>query len=437
MPSLRIRSRLLRFREASPQSLEYLPDGVLQVDNGIITVAEDAQLLKSRGYDLQECDHRPGSLIMAGFIDAHVHAPQLGVVASYGEQLLDWLNHYTFPAEMKFADPEYSYLRTQDFIEALLANGTTSGMVFSATFKHSCDHLFEIADRYRMRLIAGKVLMDRHAPAALLDTAQSGSRESAELIRRWHGHGRLGYAVTPRFSGTSTPEQLTAAGQLLQLCPDLWVQTHLSENVREVTWTRELFPEATDYLHTYEMFGLHTSRTLFAHGLHLSDSELERIAKIGSGIAFCPSSNLFLGSGLFDIARFHRNNIEVALATDVGAGTSLSPFKAMGDGYKVCQLRNYSLTAAEAFYLTTLGAARALRIDHLVGNLNVGMEADFIEISATDHRFVRERLKLCRSIEEELFVYMTCGDDRLIASTTVAGIERYRNPRIPAASKTS
>ena len=285
-------------------------------------------------------------------------------------------------------------------------------------------------ERLYQRLLAGNVLMDRHAPAELLHERRPADRDCRALIRRWHGQGRLEYAITPRFSATSTPEQLHLAGQLAQDFPNIRIQTHLSENHAEVAWMRRLFPAAEDYLHTYEMFGLHTGNTVFAHCLHLSDDELSRIAAQGSSIAFCPASNLFLGSGLFDLARAKAHHIPIALATDVGAGTSLSQFRNMGDAYKVCQLKGYSLSAAEAFYMTTLGAARALHLDQHVGNLCPGREADFIEINAAAHPVVKARLTTTSTIEEELFVYMSCGDERLIASTTIAGEVRYRNPLI-------
>lgn len=428
-----LRSRIVRFGEsvrAGPDSLEYFEDGVLQVDNGHITLVDDARKLQQQGFDLDQCEHRPDSLLIAGFIDAHVHASQLQIVGSHGKQLLQWLDHYTFPAELQFADETWSYTQNQQFVDALLANGTTSVMAFTTRFRHSTDHLFSIAAACKMRLLAGNVLMDRNAPPSLLQNSDAADQDCRALIRRWHGHGRLEYAITPRFSATSTVEQLHQAGQLARDYPDIRIQTHLSENQAEVAWMKRLFPAAEDYLHIYELFGLHTANTVFAHCLHLSANELSRIAVQGSSIAFCPSSNLFLGSGLFDLARVKAHDIPVALATDVGAGTSLSQFRNMGDAYKVCQLKGYPLSAAEAFYMTTLGAARALGLDQYIGNLTAGREADFIEINASAHPVVRARLTTATTIEEELFVYMTCGDERLIASTTIAGDVRYSNPTL-------
>ncbi len=428
-----LRGRIVRFndhRHTTRHGFEYLADGVLQVADGRITLVADAGQLQRQGFDLDQCEHRPESLFMAGFIDAHVHASQLAIVGSHGEQLLHWLERYTFPAELRFADEAWSYAQNQHFIDALLSNGTTTALAFTTRFRHSADHLFSIASDRGMRLLAGNVLMDRHAPAGLLRERQAADRDCRALIHRWHGHGRLEYAITPRFSATSTAGQLRLAGQLAQRFPDLRIQTHLSENHAEVAWLQQLFPAAKDYLHTYERFGLHTRNTVFAHCLHLSDSEFSRIAGQGSSIAFCPSSNLFLGSGLFDLARVNALQIPVALATDVGAGTSLSQFRNMGDAYKVCQLKGYSLSAAEAFYMATLGAARALHLDQHIGNLCAGRDADFIEINASAHPVVKSRLASTSTIEEELFVYMTCGDERLVARTTIAGEVRYRNPII-------
>lgn len=432
------RSRIMHFPNQVPNNkrqppppkkpeYQYLEDGILIVKNGKIESVSKAEDLAAQGFDLQQCEHLPEQLITAGFIDPHVHAPQMNVMASFGEQLLDWLEKYTFPAEIKFSDVQHSQHQSACFVNSLLANGTTSALAFTTSFKHSTEHLFEQAHNANMRLIAGKVMMDRNAPPALLDTAEQAKLDNQALIDTWHGTGRLGYALTPRFAGTSTREQLKSAGELFERYPDLWLQTHLSENLDEITWTQSLFPEAKDYLNTYELFNLVGAKTTFAHCIHLSELEIERIAEAGCNIAFCPSSNLFLGSGLFDLAKLKSYGIPIALASDVGGGTSLSQFKTMADAYKVCQLQNYSLSAAEAFFLSTLGAAQALSIDEYVGNFDSGKEADFIVINSQLSSNVHERVKLCTTIEEELFVYMTMGDERLIERTYIYGEQRYSN----------
>ena len=423
------RARICHFVEtqvAPFYKMEYLPDGVLAVNDGKIVELDSAEAFKQRGLNLSLCKHYHDELIVAGFIDSHVHAPQLEIIASFGEQLLDWLNKYTFPAESKFSDPEYSLNKNRFFLNSLYAHGTTSALVFPTSFKHSVEQLFELAYEKNMRLLSGKIMMDRNAPPALCDTAESSYHDSQSLIDRWHERGRIGYAVTPRFAGTSSVAQLNLAKKLIDENESLWVQTHLSENKAEIDWTQSLFPDASDYLNVYETYGLVNEKSTFAHCIHLTDSEKQRLADAGSNIAFCPSSNLFLGSGLFDLA--NTNNIAVSLASDVGGGTSLSPFRTMGDAYKVSQLNNYALTASEAFYLSSLGTAKALTIDHEVGNFEKGKMADFVVLKAANHDFLHARSQLCHTIEEELFVYMTLADDRIVHETYIAGKCVYQNP---------
>lgn len=426
-----LRSRIVHFRDdiAGPpdSALEYFEDGVIGFADGRITLLDDARRAAKQGLDLSTAEHRPDALISCGFIDAHVHAPQLAVMGSYGEKLLDWLQKYTFPAELRFADEEISRQNADFFIDALLAHGTTSAMVFTTSFAHSTEHLFEAAQRAGMRLIAGKVLMDCNAPDALLDTPERALRESAALIEKWHGRGRLGYAVTPRFAGTSSRAQLTVAGQLLRNYPDLWLQTHLSENRDEIAWTATLFPEASDYLNIYERYGLHGERSVYAHCIHLTASEQQRLTDAGAAVAFCPSSNLFLGSGLLELQQLRERGIPVALATDVGAGTGLCQLQSMGEAYKVCQLQDYALGAAEAFYMATLGAARALHLERYIGNLAPGKEADLLLLNGSRVPLLRERLRHCRNIREELFAYMSMGDERIIERTYVSGVAIGKN----------
>lgn len=431
MPTDFIRSRVVHFDPAKSGTnnieLEYLEDAIVCVRDGKIQELLPTQQALDLGLDTDAISDKSHCLMMPGFIDAHVHAPQLRMIGSYGEKLLQWLEKYTFPNELRFADHEYSKHQSAEFVDTLLAHGTTSACVFTTTFSHSTEHLFEYADRLNMRLIAGKVLMDRNAPKGLLDQG-TGVNETLELIEKYHKRGRLGYAITPRFSGTSTPNQLQAAGDLLKDFPDLWIQTHLSENLDEVAWTKGLFPDTQDYLGTYEEYGLHTEQSIFAHCIHLSESELDRIAKTGSTIAFCPSSNMFLGSGLLNLTELHDRGIHYALATDVGAGTSLSIFKTLGDAYKVSQLSGYPLSAKEAFYSATLGSARALKLETEIGSLSQGKAADFILINPALHNDVSKRLHPDCDIEEELFVYMTMGDDRLLEHTYISGNCVYSNP---------
>lgn len=403
------------------QQFEYLPDGVIVVEEGKIkTIAKTDELVR-HGFDISQCEHLPDYLCCPGFIDAHIHAGQLDVIASFGNQLLEWLERYTFPAEMKFSDEAYAQVHSERFIQLLLSNGVTAAMVFTTRFSHHADTLFQLAGDRNMRMIAGRVMMDRNAPPALCDTAEKAYAECHALIQQYHNHKRLGYAITPRFAGTSTREQLTLAGKLLQEVPDLWMQTHLSENKSEIRWTKSLFPEADDYLNTYERFGLVQAKSMFAHCIHLSESEIQRLREAQCSIAFCPSSNCFLGSGLFPYQQIAQQNIPIALASDVGAGTSLSPFQTMADAYKVCQLNGYALDPKEAWYLATLGAAKALHLDRYIGSLTAGKEADFIFLNANRSEKVKQRLTECNTIDEELFAYMILGDERLIERSHVHG----------------
>ena len=431
------RSRIINFEGSqnsttsstiAEEEFIYLEDGVLIIEDGKILTIDSAKNVEAQGFDLSICENLPDQLICPGFIDAHVHAPQLDVIGSYGAQLLDWLNQYTFPAEQQFSSEEFSMRESSRFLNALLANGTTSGLIFTTSYKHSTDHLFAQAKALNMRIIAGKVMMDRNAPDALLDTVESSREDTASLIQSWHNNGRLGYAVTPRFAGTSSIEQLIVAGQLIEEYPDVWMHTHLSENLNEIEWTKGLFPDAKNYLDVYDSYNLVGPRSVFAHCIHLSDSELSRFADAGCTAAFCPSSNLFLGSGLFDLVEFKSRDIAVALASDVGAGTSLCMLKTMGDAYKTCQLKSYPLSAVEAFYLSTLGAARALQLDTYIGSLSAKKEADFIVLNPNNNDTIKARLTRCKTIEEELFVYMTMGDERLIERTYIAGELKYTNP---------
>ncbi|MNF73510.1 Guanine deaminase [compost metagenome] len=402
------------------QSYEYFEDGVLVVEDGrIARVGHAADLLPTlKGVELTEYQD---ALITPGFIDTHIHYPQTGMIASYGEQLLDWLNTYTFPTEKQFADKAHAADVAGIFLKELLRNGTTTALVFGSVHKQSVDAFFEAAETLNLRMIAGKVLMDRNAPDYLTDTAQSGYAESKELIERWHGKGRLHYAVTPRFAPTSTPEQLSLAGKLLGEYPDLYMHTHLSENRQEIEWVKELFPERKGYLDVYDHYQLIGPRAVFAHGVHLCDDECQRLAETGSAVAFCPTSNLFLGSGLFDLNKLEQHGVRVGLGTDVGAGTSFSQLQSLNEAYKIMQLQGKKLDPFKSLYLATLGGAEALYLDDKIGNFVSGKDADFVVLDYKATPLIDYRMQQATSLAEKLFALCMLGDDRAIKQTFAAG----------------
>lgn len=402
-------------------SYQYFADGLLVVEDGHVkAVGEAAELLPTLGDDVTVTEYHR-SLITPGFIDTHIHFPQTGMIASYGEQLLDWLNNYTFPAENEFSDEHHAHDVADRFLTELMRNGTTTALVFGTVHKESVDAFFETAEKYNLRMIAGKVLMDRNAPDYLLDTPESGYKDSKELIERWHGKGRLHYAVTPRFAPTSSDEQLAIAGQLLHEYPDLYMHTHLSENQKEVEWVLELFPERESYLDVYKHFNLLSERSVFAHGIHLCDKECQQLSDSGSAIAFCPTSNLFLGSGLFDLKKMEQMEVNVGLGTDVGAGTSFSILQTLNEAYKVMQLQGEKLHPYKSLYLATLGGAEALRLNDKIGNFEVGKEADFVVLDEQATPLMDYRMQQVQSLDERLFVMMTLGDDRSIFETYATG----------------
>nr|WP_314571228.1 guanine deaminase [uncultured Pseudomonas sp.] len=402
-------------------SYEYFADGVLVVEDGRISALGAASEVLPTLSDDVEVTHYPDALITPGFIDTHIHFPQTGMVGSYGEQLLDWLNEYTFPCEGQFADKAHADGVAQIFLKELLRNGTTTALVFGSVHPESVDALFEAAQALDLRLIAGKVMMDRNAPDYLTDTAQSSYAQSKALIERWHGKGRLHYAVTPRFAPTSSEAQLTLAGQLLREYPDVYLQTHLSENLQEIEWVKALFPERSNYLDVYDHYKLLGERSVLAHGVHLCDAECARLAETGSAIAFCPTSNLFLGSGLFNLPQAERFKVNVGLGTDVGAGTSFSLLHTLNEAYKVMQLQGEKLNPFKSLYLATLGGARALRLEDRVGTLQPGTDADFVVLDYHATPLLSYRIAQAKTFEEVLFVLMTLGDDRAVLQTYAAG----------------
>lgn len=406
---------------AESSALEYFEDGLLIVENGVVVEAGDASALMPQLSDDVVVTDFPGKIIVPGFIDCHVHFPQLDIIASYGEQLLDWLNRYAYPAEARFADEAYAREIANVFLDELLRNGTTSALVFGTVHAHSADAILEAAEARGMRLIAGKVLMDTNCPDALQDTAESAYADSKALIERWHGKGRLGYAITPRFALTSSEEQLTAAGQLASEYPDVWIHTHLAENKAEVEEIARQFPESRSYLDVYDQHGLLRERAVFAHCLHMDDEDRSCMAAKGGAAAFCPTSNLFLGSGLFDLRAMRGANVRVGLGTDVGGGTSLSLLTTASEAYKVLHLQDQALPATRALYLATLGAAEALYLDDKVGNFKPGKEADFVVLDPAGSSLSERRTRVATSIEEALFAITMLADDRHVAATYIAG----------------
>ena len=407
----------------------YFPDGLLVVSQGKIIETGTYQDIKDRYPETSITDYS-GKLLMPGLIDSHVHYPQSEMIGMYGRQLLDWLNEYTYPTEEAFSNPEYAERVARFFLNELFRNGTTTCMAYATVHKESVDALFSVASGYNMQMLTGKVLMNRNAPQELMDTEESGESDSRKLIEAWHKRGRNLYVITPRFSITSTHGQLISAARLHEEYPDTYVQTHLSENKNEIDSTLSLSPECTDYLEVYERAGLVTERTVFGHCIHLSDSECRRMAEAGAIIAHCPTSNLFLGSGLFDMQQANRINIRTTLATDVGGGTSFSLFRTMGEAYKVQQLNGYSMPVFESLYKCTRGTAKALKLDDKIGSFEQGREADFIVVdyAVTPSQQIRKEY-LERNgkwdLENKLFGIQTLGDDRNILATYVAGNRVY------------
>ena len=426
-----IRGRFLDIQKTVAQAnqiadqVRYLEDGVLITEQGKIRwfgTWNDAQDHLPINIEIQ---HYPEQLIIPGMIDTHIHFPQTEMVGAYGEQLLSWLNTYTFPTEIQFKDKAYASEIAKFFVNELLKNGTTTALVFCTVHPESVDALFEAAEQHQMRLIAGKVMMDRHAPEALCDSADSSYDDSKALIEKWHGQGRALYAITPRFAPTSTPEQLERAGQLKAEYPDVYVHTHLSENKDEIAWVKDLFPAQKGYLDVYHHYGLTGQRSVFAHCVHLEDAEWQCMHETDSAIAFCPTSNLFLGSGLFPLNKTWQQQVKVGLGTDVGAGTSFSLLQTVNEAYKVQQLQGDKLSAYESLYHATLGGAKALDLDDKLGNFNVGKEADFVVLNLKPTALQQLRQSRAKSLEDSLFALFTMGDDRNVEATYIYGQKAY------------
>ena len=410
-------------------ALHHYSDGIVYIKDGHILDSGDFNKLSRLYPNAKVVDYR-GRIITPGFVDTHIHYPQTEMVGSYGAQLLDWLKTYTFPTEEKFADKKYADKVAKQFTSLLIDHGTTTALVFATVHPSSVDALFEQAQKYNMRLISGKVLMDRNAPDALLDTPESAYNDSKALIEKWHGKGRLSYAVTPRFAPTSTDEELEVAGRLLKEYPTVYLHTHLAENKQEVAWVHDLFPKDRSYLSVYERHGLMTSRAIFAHSIHLDDQDYNALQQHHSAVAFCPSSNLFLGSGLFDLDEAQRHQIRVGLGTDIGAGTSFSQLTTMNNAYKVTQLRKAyaanpdqvtALSPQKSFYLATLGGAKALSLDDKIGSFTQGKEADFIVLNPKASPTLAQRIDHTTSLDDKLFAIEILGDDRTVEHTYIMG----------------
>ncbi len=415
------------FYQPSDAVVVEITDGLILVREGIIQAVGPYLDLRGQLGDDVPVTHYPHAIITAGFIDTHIHYVQTPIIASYGKKLIDWLNHYTFPDEARFASPDFAADVARVFFDELLRNGTTSALVFCAVFSESVDAFFTEAMRRHMRMIGGKVLMDRNAPQAVLDTAQSGYDASKALINKWHGKARCSYAITPRFAPTSTESQLEAAGALHHEYPDTLVQTHVSENVDEVAWVRSLFPERQGYLDVYDHAELLGPHTVLAHGVHLTDAERERCSETGTALAHCPTSNLFLGSGLFHMgtSKTPTHPIRVGLGTDIGAGTRFSILETMGEAYKVGELTSYSIDAIKLFYLATLGGAEVLNVADKVGSIAVGKEADLVVLDTQATPALAYRSKQVSSLPEQLFLLAIMGDDRAVQATYIGGELAY------------
>jgi guanine deaminase len=396
-------------------------DGLLLVENGRITAAGDYDVLApTLPQDAQVHDYR-GMLITPGFIDTHLHFPQTDMIASPAPGLLPWLDTYTFPTERRFEDPDHARATAEFFLDELLRCGTTTAMVYCTVHSGSVDAFFEACEARNLRMVGGKVLMDRHCPDFLRDTSDGGVRDSDDLIRKWHKRGRNLYAITPRFAPTSSEEQLRLTGELAATHPDTFIQTHVSENEDECAWVRKLFPSSRSYLHVYEQYGLMRPRAVFGHCIWLDENDFARMTDTGSAVAICPTSNLFLGSGLFDFDKADAARTLLSLGTDVGAGTSFSILQTMNEAYKVARLKGSYLPALRMFYLATLGAARSMQLDGSIGSLASGNEADFIVLDPKATPLLARRTAHCDTLEEMLFALALLGDDRAIRATYAAG----------------
>jgi guanine deaminase len=403
------------------QSYRYIEDGIVLVKDGRIDAVGPAETLLGQLPATTPVEDHGDALILPGFIDPHIHYPQTQVIASYGAQLLEWLEKYTFVEEQKFGDPEHAARIAEFFLDELARNGTTTALAYCSAHPASAEALFTAASRRDAGMIAGTAIMNRNGPPGLLEPARDAITASRDLIRRWHGNGRQRYAVTPRFAITSTDEQLAAAGALLAEFPTVMMQTHLAENHNEIATVKQLFPDDLSYTAVYARFGLLGPRSLMGHCIHLDDAEVALLRDTGSVAVFCPTSNLFIGSGLFNYRRLAAAGVRIALATDVGGGTSYSMLRTAAEAYKVMQLQGQNLPALEAFDLMTRGNAEALGLGGEIGSIAPGAYADLVVLDARATPAMAHRMEVAHDLEEELFVLMTMGDDRAVRQTYIAG----------------
>ncbi|MCA0431849.1 MAG: guanine deaminase [Proteobacteria bacterium] len=414
------------------QTLSFAADGqsVVHHQKGVVAVADDGRIAWTGSIDklpdayatwkVEDHGHR---LVAPGFIDAHIHFPQYRILAAPGKDLLDWLHRFTFPEEARYADRDHVAAAADIFLSRLAAHGTTAALAFCSVHKACADELFKAAARRNMALVTGKTMMDRNAIPAVHDTPETGARESEELYRAWNAKGRLRYAVTPRFAITSSEAQLRLSGELLASLPDALMQTHISESPGEIAFVKELFPQARDYTDVYDRFGLLSPRSLFAHGVHLGEREAGRMHEAGCTVIHCPTSNTFLGSGLMSMPHLRKaaRPVDLALATDVGGGTSYSMLATMGEAYKVQMLSGYKPKAVELFAMATIGNAARLHMAGETGSLEAGKFADIAVLDPEATPVLAARHEVSETLEDVLFALLILGDDRAVSATYIAG----------------
>jgi guanine deaminase len=418
------RAQLLTFRDDPAHAADgavFEEDGLLIVEDGRVVAAGAYAALRARLAPDASIKTMRDKLIVPGFIDSHIHYPQTDMIASPAPGLLPWLNTYTFPTEREFGNPSHARETASFFLDELLACGTTTALVYCTVHKESADAFFTESESRNLRMVAGKVLMDRNCPEFLRDTAQSGYDDSAELIARWHNRGRQQYALTPRFAPTSTEAQLEACGVLARAHQDVFIQSHVAENTDEIKWVESLFPGHRSYLDIYDHYDLLRRRAVYGHCIYLDDADRQRMAETGAVASHCPTSNLFLGSGLFDFDKAGAANMPVALATDVGGGTSFSMLQTMNEAHKIARLTGHHLTATRMFWLSTTGAAKVLDLDDRIGTLAPGSEADFVVLDPAGTPLLARRTARAGSLEELLFAFALLGDDRAVFETYAAG----------------